>query len=133
MFKWRVNMPVDGMTKVRRLEKSRRDRRSVNVVATRHLRIRYAQRFTSTDENKAALVSTVPSNALFPKRRRSLPYVFVASANALVYDGASIPVEWREAGCLRVVWKATCGEPARGHCRKVSEGEKQIKIRYLNQ
>jgi 3-oxoacyl-[acyl-carrier protein] reductase len=50
-------------------------------------------RFTSTDENKLALVSTVPVKR--PAKPDEIAHViaFVASANASYMTGASIPVD----------------------------------------
>jgi NAD(P)-dependent dehydrogenase (short-subunit alcohol dehydrogenase family) len=50
-------------------------------------------RFTSTDENKAALVSTVPVKRLGTPDEIARVIVFVASANASYMTGASIPVD----------------------------------------
>jgi NAD(P)-dependent dehydrogenase (short-subunit alcohol dehydrogenase family) len=49
-------------------------------------------RFTSTNENKAALVSTVPVKRLAKPEEIAHVIVFVASANASYMTGASIPV-----------------------------------------
>jgi NAD(P)-dependent dehydrogenase (short-subunit alcohol dehydrogenase family) len=50
-------------------------------------------RFTNTDENKAALVSTVPVKRLARPDEIANVIVFVASANASYMTGASIPVD----------------------------------------
>jgi NAD(P)-dependent dehydrogenase (short-subunit alcohol dehydrogenase family) len=50
-------------------------------------------RFTDTDENKAALVSTVPIKRLATPEEIANVIVFVASANASYMTGASIPVD----------------------------------------
>jgi NAD(P)-dependent dehydrogenase (short-subunit alcohol dehydrogenase family) len=50
-------------------------------------------RFTNTDENKAALVSTVPVKRLATPEEIAHVIVFVASANASYMTGASIPVD----------------------------------------
>jgi NAD(P)-dependent dehydrogenase (short-subunit alcohol dehydrogenase family) len=50
-------------------------------------------RFTNTDENKAALVSTVPIKRLATPEEIAHAIVFVSSANASYITGASIPVD----------------------------------------
>ena len=50
-------------------------------------------RFTSTDENKAALVSTVLVKRLATPEEIAHVIAFVASANASYMTGASIPVD----------------------------------------
>jgi len=50
-------------------------------------------RFTNTDENKAALVSTVPVKRLATSEEIAHVIAFVASANASYMTGASIPVD----------------------------------------
>ena len=50
-------------------------------------------RFTSTDENKTALVSTVPVKRLAKPEEIANVIVFVASAKASYMTGASIPVD----------------------------------------
>ena len=50
-------------------------------------------RFTNTDENKAALVSTVPIKRLAAPEEIAQVIVFVASADASYMTGASIPVD----------------------------------------
>jgi NAD(P)-dependent dehydrogenase (short-subunit alcohol dehydrogenase family) len=50
-------------------------------------------RFTSTDENKAALVSTVPAKRLAKPEEIAHVIVFVASANASYMTGTSILVD----------------------------------------
>ncbi len=50
-------------------------------------------RFTSTDDNKAALVSTVPIKRLAAPEEIAHVIAFVASANASYMTGASIPVD----------------------------------------
>jgi NAD(P)-dependent dehydrogenase (short-subunit alcohol dehydrogenase family) len=50
-------------------------------------------RFTDTDENKAALVATVPIKRLATPEEIANVIVFVASANASYMTGASIPVD----------------------------------------
>jgi 3-oxoacyl-[acyl-carrier protein] reductase len=50
-------------------------------------------RFTNTDENKSALVSTVPVKRLATPQEIAHVIAFVASANASYMTGASIPVD----------------------------------------
>jgi len=50
-------------------------------------------RFTTTDENKAALVSTVPFKRLATPEEIAHVIAFVASTNASYMTGASIPVD----------------------------------------
>jgi NAD(P)-dependent dehydrogenase (short-subunit alcohol dehydrogenase family) len=50
-------------------------------------------RFTNTDENKAALVSTVPVKRLGTPKEIAQVIVFVASGNASYMTGATIPVD----------------------------------------
>jgi 3-oxoacyl-[acyl-carrier protein] reductase len=50
-------------------------------------------RFTDTDENKAALVSTVPLKRLATPEEIGHVIAFVASPNASYMTGASIPVD----------------------------------------
>jgi NAD(P)-dependent dehydrogenase (short-subunit alcohol dehydrogenase family) len=50
-------------------------------------------RFTNTDENKAALVSTVPVKRLATPEEIAQVIAFVASVNASYMTGASIPVD----------------------------------------
>jgi NAD(P)-dependent dehydrogenase (short-subunit alcohol dehydrogenase family) len=50
-------------------------------------------RFTNTDENKQALVSTVPVKRLGTPEEIAHVIVFVASAAASYMTGASIPVD----------------------------------------
>ena len=50
-------------------------------------------RFTSIDENKSALVSTVPIKRLAKPEEIARVIAFVASANASYMTGASIPVD----------------------------------------
>jgi NAD(P)-dependent dehydrogenase (short-subunit alcohol dehydrogenase family) len=50
-------------------------------------------RFTNTDENKAALISTVPVKRLATSAEIAQVIAFVASANASYMTGASIPVD----------------------------------------
>ena len=50
-------------------------------------------RFTSTDENKATLVSTVPVKRLAGPEEIAHVIAFVASLNGSYMSGASIPVD----------------------------------------
>jgi NAD(P)-dependent dehydrogenase (short-subunit alcohol dehydrogenase family) len=50
-------------------------------------------RFTNTDDNKAALVSTVPLKRLATPEEIAHVIAFVASADASYMTGASIPVD----------------------------------------
>jgi NAD(P)-dependent dehydrogenase (short-subunit alcohol dehydrogenase family) len=50
-------------------------------------------RFTDTDANKAALVSTVPVKRLAKPEEIANVIAFVSSANASYMTGASIPVD----------------------------------------
>ena len=51
------------------------------------------RQITNTDENKAALVSTVPIKRLAAPEEIAHVIAFVASANASYMTGASIPVD----------------------------------------
>jgi NAD(P)-dependent dehydrogenase (short-subunit alcohol dehydrogenase family) len=83
---------VEGMTKSAALEVAGTGVR-VNVVAPGTTDTGMLTRFTSTDENKAALVSTVPVKRLGTPEEIAHVIVFVASANASYMTGASIPVD----------------------------------------
>jgi NAD(P)-dependent dehydrogenase (short-subunit alcohol dehydrogenase family) len=83
---------VEGMTKSAALETAGTGVR-VNVVAPGTTDTGMLTRFTSTDENKAALVSTVPIKRLATPEEIAHVIVFVASANASYMTGASIPVD----------------------------------------
>jgi NAD(P)-dependent dehydrogenase (short-subunit alcohol dehydrogenase family) len=83
---------VEGMTKSAALEVAGTGIR-VNVVAPGTTDTGMLTRFTSTDENKAALVSTVPVKRLAKPEEIAHVIVFVASANASYMTGASIPVD----------------------------------------
>jgi NAD(P)-dependent dehydrogenase (short-subunit alcohol dehydrogenase family) len=50
-------------------------------------------RFTNTDKNKAALVSTVPVKRMATPEEIARVIAFVASADASYMTGASIPVD----------------------------------------
>ncbi len=54
---------------------------------------RMLTRFTSTDENKAALVSTVPVRRMATSEEIAHVIAFVASENASYMTGSSIPVD----------------------------------------
>ena len=83
---------VEGMTKSAALEVAGTGVR-VNVVAPGTTDTGMLTRFTNTDENKAALVSTVPVKRLATPEEIAHVIVFVASANASYMSGASIPVD----------------------------------------
>src|SRR5271156_2401047 len=83
---------VEGMTKSAALEVAEKGVR-VNVVAPGTTDTGMLTRFTNTDENKAALVSTVPVKRLATPEEIGHVIVFVASANASYMTGASIPVD----------------------------------------
>jgi NAD(P)-dependent dehydrogenase (short-subunit alcohol dehydrogenase family) len=83
---------VEGMTKSAALEVAGTGVR-VNVVAPGTTDTGMLTRFTSTGENKAALVSTVPVKRLARPEEIAHVIVFVASANASYMTGASIPVD----------------------------------------
>jgi len=83
---------VEGMTKSAALEVAGTGVR-VNVVAPGTTDTGMLTRFTSTDENKAALVSTVPVKRLAAPEEIAHVIAFVASADASYMTGASIPVD----------------------------------------
>jgi NAD(P)-dependent dehydrogenase (short-subunit alcohol dehydrogenase family) len=83
---------VEGLTKSVALEVAGTGVR-VNVVAPGTTDTGMLTRFTNTDENKAALVSTVPVKRLATPEEIAHVIVFVASANASYMTGASIPVD----------------------------------------
>ena len=83
---------VEGMTKSAALETAGTGVR-VNVVAPGTTDTGMLTRFTNTDKNKAALVSTVPVKRLATPEEIGHVIVFVASANASYMTGASIPVD----------------------------------------
>jgi NAD(P)-dependent dehydrogenase (short-subunit alcohol dehydrogenase family) len=83
---------VEGLTKSAALEVAETGVR-VNVVAPGTTDTGMLTRFTNTDENKAALVSTVPVKRLARPEEIAHVIVFVASANASYMTGASIPVD----------------------------------------
>jgi len=83
---------VEGLTKSAALEVAGTGVR-VNVVAPGTTDTDMLTRFTKTDENKAALVSTVPVKRLATPEEIAHVIVFVTSANASYMTGASIPVD----------------------------------------
>jgi NAD(P)-dependent dehydrogenase (short-subunit alcohol dehydrogenase family) len=83
---------VEGMTKSAALEVAQTGVR-VNVVAPGATDTGMLTRFTNTDENKAALVSTVPVKHLATPEEIAHVIAFVASADASYMTGASIPVD----------------------------------------
>jgi NAD(P)-dependent dehydrogenase (short-subunit alcohol dehydrogenase family) len=83
---------VEGMTKSAALEVAGSGVR-VNVVAPGTTDTGMLTRFTNTDENKAALVSTVPVKRLAAPEEIAHVIAFVASAKASYMTGASIPVD----------------------------------------
>jgi NAD(P)-dependent dehydrogenase (short-subunit alcohol dehydrogenase family) len=83
---------VEGLTKSAALEVAGTGVR-VNVVAPGTTDTGMLTRFTNTEENKAALLSTVPFNRLGTPEEIAHVIVFVASANASYMTGASISVD----------------------------------------
>jgi len=83
---------VEGLTKSAALEVAGTGVR-VNVVAPGTTDTGMLTRFTNTDENKAALVSTVPLKRLATSEEIAHVIAFVASASASYMTGASIPVD----------------------------------------
>jgi NAD(P)-dependent dehydrogenase (short-subunit alcohol dehydrogenase family) len=83
---------VEGLTKSAALEVAGTGVR-VNVVAPGTTDTGMLTRFTNTDENKVALVSTVPVKRLGTPEEIAHVIVFVASANASYMTGATIPVD----------------------------------------
>jgi len=83
---------VEGMTKSAALEVAGTGVR-VNVVAPGTTDTGMLTRFTNTDKNKAALVSTVPVKRLAMPEEIAHVIVFVSSPNASYMTGASIPVD----------------------------------------
>src|SRR5947209_1272786 len=83
---------VEGMTKSAALEVAESGVR-VNVIAVGTTETGMLTRFTNTDENKAALVSTVPVKRLATPEEIAHVIAFVASTNASYMTGASIPVD----------------------------------------
>jgi NAD(P)-dependent dehydrogenase (short-subunit alcohol dehydrogenase family) len=83
---------VEGLTKSAALEVAGTGVR-VNVVAPGTTNTGMLTRFTGTDKNKAALVSTVPVKRLAAPEEIAHVIAFVASASASYMTGASIPVD----------------------------------------
>ena len=83
---------VEGMTKSAALEVAGTGVR-VNVVAPGTTDTGMLTRFTNTDKNKAALISTVPVKRLATPEEIAYVIAFVSSANASYMTGASIPVD----------------------------------------
>jgi NAD(P)-dependent dehydrogenase (short-subunit alcohol dehydrogenase family) len=83
---------VEGLTKSAALEVAGTGVR-VNVVAPGTTDTGMLTRFTSTDQNKAALVSTVPVKRLATSKEIAHVIAFVASENASYMTGSSIPVD----------------------------------------
>jgi NAD(P)-dependent dehydrogenase (short-subunit alcohol dehydrogenase family) len=83
---------VEGLTKSAALEVAGTGVR-VNVVAPGTTDTGMLTRFTNTNEDKAALVSTVPLKRLATPEEIAHVIAFVASADASYMTGASIPVD----------------------------------------
>jgi NAD(P)-dependent dehydrogenase (short-subunit alcohol dehydrogenase family) len=83
---------VEGLTKSAALEVAGTGVR-VNVIAVGTTDTGMLTRFTNTDENKAALISTVPLKRLATPQEIAHVIAFVASANASYMTGSSIPVD----------------------------------------
>src|ERR1700746_2634156 len=83
---------VEGLTKSAALEVAGTGVR-VNVVAPGTTDTGMLTRFNQTDENKAALVSTVPLKRMATPEEIGHVIAFVASPNASYMTGASIPVD----------------------------------------
>jgi NAD(P)-dependent dehydrogenase (short-subunit alcohol dehydrogenase family) len=83
---------VEGLTKSAALEVAGTGVR-VNVVAPGTTDTGMLTRFTTTDETKAALVSTVPIKRLAAPEEIAQVIAFVASPNASYMTGASVPVD----------------------------------------
>jgi len=83
---------VEGLTKSAALEVAGTGIR-VNVIAVGTTDTGMLTRFTNTDENKAALVSTVPLKRMATPEEIAHVIAFVASANASYMTGSSIPVD----------------------------------------
>src|ERR1700693_4998556 len=82
---------VEGLTKSAALEVAGTGVR-VNVIAVGTTDTGMLTRFTNTDKNKAALISTVPVKRLAEPEEIAHVIAFVASANASYMTGASLPV-----------------------------------------
>jgi NAD(P)-dependent dehydrogenase (short-subunit alcohol dehydrogenase family) len=83
---------VEGLTKSAALEVAGAGVR-VNVVAPGNTDTGMLTRFAGTDQDKAALVSTVPVKRLAAPEEIAHVIAFVASENASYMTGASIPVD----------------------------------------
>src|SRR6202142_2048790 len=83
---------VEGLTKSAALEVAGTGVR-VNVVVPGTTDTGMLTRFTNTDENKAALVETVPLKRMAMPEEIARVIAFVGSANASYMTGASIPVD----------------------------------------
>jgi NAD(P)-dependent dehydrogenase (short-subunit alcohol dehydrogenase family) len=83
---------VEGLTKSAALEVAGTGVR-VNVIAVGTTDTGMLTRFTNTDENKAALVETVPLKRLATPEEIAHVIAFVGSANASYMTGSSIPVD----------------------------------------
>ena len=83
---------VEGLTKSAALEVAGSGVR-VNAIAVGTTDTGMLSRFTSTDENKAALISTVPLKRMATPEEIARVIAFVASANASYMTGSSIPVD----------------------------------------
>src|SRR5580693_2107003 len=83
---------VEGLTKSAALEVAGTGVR-VNVVAPGATDTGMLTRFTSTDKNKAALVTTVPLKRLATPEEIAQVIAFVGSAKASYMTGSSIPVD----------------------------------------
>src|SRR3984893_1430602 len=83
---------VEGLTKSAALGGAGTGVR-VNVIAVGTTDTGMLTRFTNTDKNKAALISTVPVKRLAEPEEIAHVIAFVASANASYMTGASIPVD----------------------------------------
>src|SRR5271154_3868968 len=83
---------VEGLTKSAALEVADSGVR-VNVIAVGTTDTGMLTRFTSTDANKTALVSTVPLKRMATPEEIAHVIAFVGSANASYMTGSSIPVD----------------------------------------
>lgn len=83
---------VEGLTKSAALEVAGTGVR-VNVVAPGTTDTGMLTRFTGTNQNKAALVSTVPVKRFAAPEEIAHVIAFVASENASYMTGASVPVD----------------------------------------
>ncbi len=84
---------MEGLTKSAALEVAGTGVR-VNVVAPGTTDTGMLTRFTNTVENKAALVSTIPTGKRLGRPEEIAHVIaFVASANASYMTGATVPVD----------------------------------------